>query len=815
MSDHELQAETLREEAREAALRRWLIEQAPAETPSSLSRALETVTARPHPVRAARAHRSTVGLVSSRIGSQRAVAALAAGVVVVVATGLLLTGTRLGPAASPSAAILSPSSGPSSSSLLRIGSPHVLATVAAPISAIAEAGPSAIVATSGLGVVAMPPGGTCTGFQVGTVDPNDNVTWTSPPFGWIEQMAKAGKGVDALVLGSDCHTRSIQLTAATGYAWDPVSPGFTDAVDWFGVGPAGLLARWRWDGSKGGFLSWLTVGGSWSTVTSEALPLGWDAAGTFWQLAPDGTLLRGRGPGFSAERTTRQLDLSWSWQAGERPPAFTAIAGDRLLVGGTSGGLESVSLVTDAPAVTIPDFEAFAFGVGIRLMVAVGTVRGEPALALSSDGVTWTTAALPGGLVTKSNVGWAVGVVARTASDEVVVGAPEAEGSAIIAVPVSGATSLLATSPPTPTPGPSEVGPSIPPPVVTSSWTKVTDLSAESSATGGPRGFSVSALPDGGFIAFDGQPGGPIRVLRSADGLHWTLLSTIPAAPRAVPTGPLATDGHSWVLMGYEGGGLSYGSQSNGAAWVSPDLVHWSKAPGQAAFDGVFSYSGLVAGPAGFVAVGTSQSERSVWMSSDGLHWSSPTTGPFSGQQLDQAAAIFTTSSGYLVAGSSGTSAAVFTSVDAKTWATHLVPVGKASGFERATRFGSGFLALTGGPPIEVAPDDFRAPLVPWTSRDGLSWAAGPPADALFGAEVASMAGAPGGLVAGGSVLVGTPGAPSQTAALWTSQDGTSWDRVAGIDLGPAQQMDGVVSDGRHVVAWAGDMVWVSDGIAR
>ena len=110
---------------------------------------------------------------------------------------------------------------------------------------------------------------------------------------------------------------------------------------------------------------------------------------------------------------------------------------------------------------------------------------------------------------------------------------------------------------------------------------------------------------------------------------------------------------------------------------------------------------------------------------------------------------------------------------------------------------------------IEVAPGDFRAPVTPWTSPDGVTWHAGEPSPALFGAY-ASIVGAPGGYLA-----LGTRGL-DVGEHLWSSTNGTTWVPVAGIDLG-SDSTATFASDGKHVLlsisSASGLELFVSDGV--
>ncbi len=331
-------------------------------------------------------------------------------------------------------------------------------------------------------------------------------------------------------------------------------------------------------------------------------------------------------------------------------------------------------------------------------------------------------------------------------------------------------------------------------------------------AFGGPAG-GMAALPGGGFIDF--VPAAPTRTLifTSADGSHWTQTGEVTGQDAAGITGPVARNGRVYVALGAEGGGTYYGEQSNGAAWVSSDLRSWTKAPMQQALGGA-EFNDVAAGPVGFIAIGFDQGGQSVWASKDGLRWSVLTDPRAFPPASSHPGRIVRTRGGLLIVGALNEQAAVWTSPDGRSWTVHSpIPGASIVIFDGLAVGNAGYVTLgtaAGGPGIEVAPGDFRLPVVPFVSDDGLVWRAGPSSPALFGAAISSLVPAPGGFVATGTV--GT------TVGLWTSGDGLDWVPVGGVQLADASESR-LVSDGRHVLLIAngqsGIRAFVSDGVIR
>lgn len=334
-----------------------------------------------------------------------------------------------GPASSPSAA-------PSASGL-SLGSPSVIGHSAQPVSAVVASGSNAVVTTWGDGSVipaGASPAPTCTGFQVGVVTSNGTLTWVSLGDGWIEQAASGADGsIRAIRLSGDCKTRSI-VRSNGSTPWSDASPTIPFAtVDWLGTDPheASTVAIWSWGSGNGGTLAWL-YGGNWVQVPSDALPVGWDGAGMFWQIDANGLLLDGPNP-VTTESTGIHIDASWSAAKLESPGIVAALYAGRLIVGGAGRTLESVSL-GGAGTERLEGFEAIAIGVGSGYVAVLGTDQDGVAVAVSTNGLDWTTAPLSTGLLDAKAIG-----TGRLAAlpDRLVVASQSSDGNVIVAIPVA------------------------------------------------------------------------------------------------------------------------------------------------------------------------------------------------------------------------------------------------------------------------------------------------------------------------------------------------------------------------------------------
>jgi hypothetical protein len=743
-------------------------------------------------------------------GNRLAAAATAIAILIFAAGLLVVSGQH--EVASPSP-LPSASAGPSGPASIgpSIGTPSKLGEHSGAHVALATTVSGAIVAVTpgkidGNGVRS------CAAGVFGLVT-GQGVTWADAP-AQVLSLASTSSDSGPIGLGTsaDCtQTLSILPDGTGGFSARPVDQSrLISEPAFFATSPTDstLVAAWQTDALKGGFVFWSTDGGRTWRGQTAARPLGWDAAGRFWSIAegnPGGPLelVGSQGPGFSGTRTGTFVNTT--------PAAIdaTAIFRDRILVARSSAAVLSVPVNGGTPVSL--SFSASSVAAGTRFVAAVGKdmASGRAELAISTDGVRFESAPLPDEFAASDP-----GLLHVAALDDRVIltNGPSAGLISVWSVPITD----LPPSPPTPTPIPTAQIPTQPPAQVTSTWTKVTlpEAFGQPFAIGG-AGSGISALPGGGFIDFAGAAPNRTVVLTSPDGSTWTRTGEITGKDALGVSGPVAFNGHVYVALGGEGGGpgTPYAMQSNGAAWVSSDLAHWTKAPAQAGLSGAI-FAGIAAGSADFVAIGNSEGGgATVWTSGEGLRWQpflAKTVFPF---DLSEATGIAATSQGLVIVGRIGEEAAAWTSPDGRTWTVHS-PLPPGSGFFNGIANGpAGFVSLASAPSagIEVAPGDFRAPVTPWTSRDGVIWHAGPSSPALFGTN-AAIVGAPGGYLA-----VGTTGL-DVTEHLWSSSDGTNWVPVAGVDLGNGSSAT-LVSDDHHVLLWfsgpSGLELLVSDGVHR
>jgi hypothetical protein len=291
----------------------------------------------------------------------------------------------------------------------------------------------------------------------------------------------------------------------------------------------------------------------------------------------------------------------------------------------------------------------------------------------------------------------------------------------------------------------------------------------------------------------------------------------------------VVTGGPGLVAVGWVGAE----GDDDAAVWTSPDGVIWSRVPrDEAVFggEGPQSMGAVAAGRAGFVAVGGEgvfgDSDAAVWASSDGFTWSrvvAQDRAVFGGEYDQWMNAVAASGPGFVAVGYDGPSlfevdgpepdwdAAVWRSCDGVDWfrVRHDESVFGGDGDQEMNSVSVGGPGL-----VAVGSDGWNAAV--WTSVDGVSWARVPHDEDVFGrvswiSDVTTWG--------PGLVAVGSDGTD---AVVWTSPDGLTWSRVPedGVFGGPfQQQMWEVAVGGPGLVAVGWDegraggasAVWISD----
>lgn len=225
------------------------------------------------------------------------------------------------------------------------------------------------------------------------------------------------------------------------------------------------------------------------------------------------------------------------------------------------------------------------------------------------------------------------------------------------------------------------------------------------------------------------------------------------------------------------------------AVWTSVDGIAWSRVHHQAPFNSA-EMSAVIATDSGLIAVGrTSDSNAAVWTSSDGSTWSRVPTDPttFDDAVMSNVAAG---GPGLVAVGEDhhGNSA-VWISSGGTDWTRipHDANVFGSSAMTSVTAWGTGLVAV--GYRVTQEMDHVEPPMgveaAVWMSADGITWSRVDVEAAFDGAEMASVAATPSGLVAVGSVAAGFGRYP----AVWTSTDGITWAKEPELDTesGPAE----------------------------
>jgi hypothetical protein len=280
---------------------------------------------------------------------------------------------------------------------------------------------------------------------------------------------------------------------------------------------------------------------------------------------------------------------------------------------------------------------------------------------------------------------------------------------------------------------------------------------------------TTTAAPSGGWFRVPQDE----AVFGSGAGGVWT-------AMRAVTGG-----GPGLVAVGYDGSGGDW----DAAVWTSADGLAWSRVPGDETTlggEGDQDMAAVVAGGPGLVAVGAEYLgedwDAAVWTSADGLAWSRVPhdEGLFGGPDHQFITGVVAGGPGLIAVGSDraggDTDGAVWTSADGITWM-------RIQDEDLGGEWDQSLVAIcAGGPGFVVVGEAFGSEgldAAVWTSPDGLSWDRVPHDAAIFGGpgNQAMSAVAPGGpgLIAGG---YDDATASDMDAAVWTSPDGLLWARI-------------------------------------
>jgi hypothetical protein len=356
-------------------------------------------------------------------------------------------------------------------------------------------------------------------------------------------------------------------------------------------------------------------------------------------------------------------------------------------------------------------------------------------------------------------------------------------------VPISPAPSAVPSGSPAPTPGPSGLSP-VPGPWGGLHWLAPIALPVGTSLghfynLGVVTSFNGQLFAVGRVPAADGKD--ELAFWRSSDGTTWTLLTSGGAALADAPRDPnLVATPNGLVAWGFVSPGICpvpSGGPCGPAFLTSTDGVTWTRTADVPTFAGA-SIQALASGPHGLVAVGdTGWDNPAIWVSDTGGTW----------QRLTLPAAVFgdahfatvrATSTGYVLAGGTGSMS----------------------------------VSVTGGPMATVS-----KVAAGWWSPDGRTWTKATVARAAeTGSSLGTISVGSHGLVAVGA------SADGRDHAAWTSPDGHTWTPIAaGYIAVPATSTgvatlpsDMIVDDGTHLVAVAvneqlGLQMWTSsDGVA-
>ena len=357
--------------------------------------------------------------------------------------------------------------------------------------------------------------------------------------------------------------------------------------------------------------------------------------------------------------------------------------------------------------------------------------------------------------------------------------------------------------------------------VVPTEWTP-----APSDDLGGPGTQSMAkAIPGGpGLIAVGKASNGTdtdAAIWTSSDGLTWDRVgeSSLGVAGPEELFG-IAEGNGTFVAVGEQG----TGDARDAAVWTSSDAGTWTAAnPDGLVGAGLQSINRVAWDGTTFVAVGKVTDGVGVWHSTNGVDWTPvppDAIDGFAGRRMRGVAALGSTLVAVGFAGSDEggptTPVAWRSTNHGETWTlAHTQPASDGTGkAATVTAFGDGFVAVgsdTAGGATEAAV---------WTSEDGTRWerASGP--DLAASGTNRSM----NDVVADGDRLL-AGGTNGGKAAVWASSDGRTWALARDVSAfapssGDTLQVSGLAVNGGAVIAVGtstvgGDpdaMSWRSEG---
>ena len=291
----------------------------------------------------------------------------------------------------------------------------------------------------------------------------------------------------------------------------------------------------------------------------------------------------------------------------------------------------------------------------------------------------------------------------------------------------------------------------------------------------------------------------------SVESLTWT----------RVPLG--GADSEAEAIASFDGGLVVVGQTPDGAAvWTSPDGTTWMQAPHDETFGPALN-EGTVGMATGMVDVAVDGSNLvavgghpslgpAAWTSTDGLEWSSASISGGADHSLE---AVTAGGPGFVAVGGWQ----VLTSVEGRAWTVATCPECRGDdafgGWQMDVAAGGPKLVMVG---FATSTPDGGAAV--WTSADGLAWERVPHDGMVFGGPWVNMhavtEGGPGFVAVGGGPLAQSDvegEEPPWVAWVWTSADGTTWQRVPhdGVAFSADTSMNDVISVGDTLVAVGGE----------